>query len=336
MKFNIFSQALTSSFDIGTFNDNVDTPYGIFKEGIFKKTTTTVGTFTHMVLDTSDVLLPIEQSASFDFTPNPEIPRIPGAVLESILNFFIEVYKEIKSEVFVLVYWDTVKRDFIIHVPKQQVSGATVKYENDPLYLNDGRYVAYLDIHSHNTMKAFFSATDLKDEIGSRYFGVLGEITTEPKLALRVGFNGQSKDLNIKDLFDYDVEKLNEDSDYSLDYSSLKHLITERSAYKAPTTSYTYPNIYKDNPSKKYDTTSTLLELETYTSEEEYLDTAVALDSIKHAFNNLFGSGIPSRKAVEDFYLEIDSIVDSYSGMDVDSLDTIRDQIRLGFKYYDY
>ena len=98
---------------------------------------------------------------------------------------------------------------------------------------------------SHNTMNAFFSGTDVQDEVAARYFGVFGKILNEvPELAAKIAFNRQFKSLNYEDLFDIEVEKLHPNSDYSLDYNDYKDLIKENiktiPTYKPSTAAYPY------------------------------------------------------------------------------------------------
>ena len=92
---------------------------------------------------------------------------------------------------------------------------------------------------------AFFSGTDVQDEVAARYFGVFGKILNEvPELAAKIAFNRQFKSLTYEDLFDVEVEKLHPDSDYSLDYNDYKHLIKENiktiPTYKPSTAAYPY------------------------------------------------------------------------------------------------
>ena len=113
---------------------------------------------------------------------------------------------------------------------------------------------------------AFFSGTDVQDEVAARYFGVFGRILNEvPELAAKIAFNRQFKSLTYEDLFDVEVEKLHPDSDYSLDYNDYKHLIKENviratPAYNSSTSTAAYP--YKKNEFSR----STSEDLEYYSS----------------------------------------------------------------------
>jgi len=46
---------------------------------------------------------------------------------------------------------------------------------------------AIVEVHSHHAMRAYFSATDARDETGRRVYGVLGRLAgPHPEIALRV------------------------------------------------------------------------------------------------------------------------------------------------------
>jgi len=73
------------------------------------------------------------------------------------------------------------KDNFKLNIPDQIVSVASIKYNyNEDIELSD-RYIRYLQIHSHNTMPAFFSKTDNADEAFTNlcYYGVVGKISKE-------------------------------------------------------------------------------------------------------------------------------------------------------------
>jgi hypothetical protein len=64
---------------------------------------------------------------------------------------------------------------------------------------------------------AFFSGGDLNDEKASRLFGVIGKLSNEvPEIVVRAASNQQQVVLKVNDIFDRDIEKLQEDSDYSV------------------------------------------------------------------------------------------------------------------------
>lgn len=238
---DIFGNKSETSLEKFTEAEN---SFGIFKNGIFKKVKNDLGTFTYKVQDMPD-FNGLTEECAFDFERSEDIPKMPYTIFESILDFYKDVYNEIKSEVYCIVLWDKIKKDFIIHVPSQVVSGAAVKYERDPEIYSNTNLVPYFENHSHNVMGAFFSGTDVQDEVAARYFGVFGKILNEvPELAAKIAFNRQFKSLNYEDLFDIEVEKLHPNSDYSLDYNDYKDLIKENiktiPTYKPSTAAYPY------------------------------------------------------------------------------------------------
>ena len=59
------------------------------------------------------------------------------------------------------------------------------------------------EFHSHGRMRAFFSATDDRDEQGFRIYGVVGQVDqAAPRIALRVGIYGHFQELRLEDVFE--------------------------------------------------------------------------------------------------------------------------------------
>ena len=122
----------------------------------------------------------------------PALPRIPQELLRSIIGFFrSQMELGAEFEALVRIYWDRKEQKFIPFVPKQRVTKdrVTVRLTDEDLP-DDTRYLYYADIHSHNSMKAVFSAIDDMDERGTRLYLVIGQTfsdgsfvyTTEPFL----------------------------------------------------------------------------------------------------------------------------------------------------------
>lgn len=57
-------------------------------------------------------------------------------------------------------------------------------------YTGGGDPDTVCDLHSHVEMRAFFSATDTRDELGFRLYAVIGRIFTKPEIRMRVGIYG--------------------------------------------------------------------------------------------------------------------------------------------------
>lgn len=95
------------------------------------------------------------------------------------------------TERYVSVTWDG---RYHLNFPSQEGSGGGVTYERLPSTL--------LDIHSHGTLNAFFSATDNKDEQGLGLYMVVGELDMLwPKVELRVGVYGYFAPLRLDEVF---------------------------------------------------------------------------------------------------------------------------------------
>lgn len=114
------------------------------------------------------------------------LPKIPGSILKSIVDFIMLVEKTYGTEVLVRIYWDPDKEEYLFELPEQEVSPSSVM-TREPLM--DGVY-PIMDIHSHCHYDAFFSVVDNADEVGSRLYGVVGSVHNDPQFLLRAGTGG--------------------------------------------------------------------------------------------------------------------------------------------------
>ena len=108
----------------------------------------------------------------------PALPLIPLDLIGSITSFFCSfMEKGAEYEALALIYWDTKERRFFAYIPKQTVrkEHITADLRGCP-YDDDSRYIRYADIHSHNSMEAFFSFEDDRDERGTGLYLVMGEL----------------------------------------------------------------------------------------------------------------------------------------------------------------
>ena len=86
-------------------------------------------------------------------------------------------------------------------IPKQKVGKASVSY--DWSHKKEGEEVI-LDIHSHNTMGAFFSGTDDHDDTTfTGISGVAGKLNdSSPALIWRVNLGSIKRTITMDDIFD--------------------------------------------------------------------------------------------------------------------------------------
>lgn len=135
------------------------------------------------------------------------VPKIPVEILISIVSFFRKINKKFDSEVFVQVFYDTEKEEYIAHVPKQEVSGASVVYVNDEDFDLTNKILVF-EVHSHNTMGAFWSSIDDADEKSDRFYGVIGKVNQYyPEMLIRLSVGGERSDIDIEDIFEVSTDK---------------------------------------------------------------------------------------------------------------------------------
>ena len=131
------------------------------------------------------------QQVQAGFTP--ALPLIPLDLIGSITSFFRSFMEgNAEYEALALIYWDTKFQCFSAYVPKQTVSKEHVEADlRDCPYDDDPRYIRYADIHSHNSMKAFFSDEDDQDERGTGLYLVMGELNRFfPDIKARISCGG--------------------------------------------------------------------------------------------------------------------------------------------------
>ena len=131
------------------------------------------------------------------------LPKIPAHIFSKVMGFFKSISEELHYEVLVHILYDTEEKEYIIKVPKQRISEASVNSETDEPYPD--RYIHVMDFHSHNTMPAVFSGTDNADEKETRLYAVAGRFNqTFPEITVRAGCAGKFIPLNPEDVFEGD------------------------------------------------------------------------------------------------------------------------------------
>ena len=131
------------------------------------------------------------------------LPKIPAHIFSKVMGFFKSISDELHYEVLVHILYDTEEKEYIIKVPKQRISEASVNSETDEPYPD--RCIHVMDIHSHNTMPAVFSETDNADEKETRLYAVAGKFNrTFPEITVRAGCAGKFIPLNPEDVFEGD------------------------------------------------------------------------------------------------------------------------------------
>lgn len=142
------------------------------------------------------------------------VPKVPWALFRQTIGFFRAVAGSMNnSEALVQFFYNPNAAPgadpWIAHVPSQQVSGGRVEATNtiDP----EGKLLHVMDIHSHNTMGAFWSSTDDTDELrAERFYGVVGKVTDiTPEWLFRVNINGTFHPLTLHEVIETPTQAVN-------------------------------------------------------------------------------------------------------------------------------
>ncbi|CCF16727.1 putative uncharacterized protein [Brevibacillus laterosporus GI-9] len=133
------------------------------------------------------------------------LPKVPGVLLNQIINFF-RYYCEKPGgpyEVMVELYFDQKNNEYFIKVPQQKVSISNIVYDSTFQDFKD--HILVMHIHSHHYMKAEFSEKDDLDEQAFLIYGVIGTLNSEILgINFRAGKSGSFIKVNINDLFEFD------------------------------------------------------------------------------------------------------------------------------------
>ncbi len=134
----------------------------------------------------------------------PALPLIPAKLLMQVFTFFYHFAQcGNGKEALVNIYWDKQNQRFIADVPEQLVSKVSVDSKMSEKFADD-RYIHYMDIHSHNTMAAFFSPIDDHDEKATRLYTVIGKLNKgKPEIKTRISNGGKFMDIDPKQVFEF-------------------------------------------------------------------------------------------------------------------------------------
>ena len=131
-----------------------------------------------------------------------KLPKIPSEIFYSIVEYFRE---DLGKEAMVRIVYNKECGEFSFYKAGGRRSKARLDYEfevDESLFCPN--MVQVMEIHSHNTMPAFFSVVDDQDESGyPGVFGVIGNLDCQsPSMKFRAGVSGIFKELDCLDLFE--------------------------------------------------------------------------------------------------------------------------------------
>lgn len=198
------------------------TEYVIAKNGLFEVRHSDIATIT----------LPAKEVIGVETVLTPgvhlKLPRIPFEMLRQTVAFFKEVCdKRNNAEAFVRIWWNRVEERFEIRCPEQRVSGGSVNHSDDFDQDASGDWLIVMDIHSHNTMGAFWSGVDDADEKKApegRLFGVIGKVPSFiPEWKWRMRSRDGFIDMNMADIFEGPTQPL----PFTVDFQTVLRVLTE-------------------------------------------------------------------------------------------------------------
>ena len=120
-------------------------------------------------------------------------PKIPYRLFQAIVEDF-KAYPE--SERIVQICWNEEKEEYYLSFPSYEESGKSF------IHYHFKAVPPIVTIHSHNTMPAYFSQIDNRDEAITGVYGVIGTVHQNPTFKFRVGMEGSFQELELFDLFE--------------------------------------------------------------------------------------------------------------------------------------
>lgn len=132
-----------------------------------------------------------------------KLPKIPMSILQSIIAYF---RNDLENEAWVKICYNQKSQEYFLVKGNTQATRTSVNYtiSSDGL-INNTDIIQVMDVHSHNTMRAFFSMVDDADECYPGLFGVIGCLDQEqPEMRFRAGYEGVFTLLACNTLFEED------------------------------------------------------------------------------------------------------------------------------------
>lgn len=204
------------------------------------------------------------------------IPKIPFKYIHMALDFYRDVNEQDKTEASLLFFWNKdnkplpkkysdgeeikgllVDGQLIVYVPKQKNSSTLSEFHMDPMvdYLRTN-YSILAETHSHNTMNAFFSATDDANENASQFYGVWGKVKDEqPAFAFRYCSGDSKIECDPSILFDWPtqiIETTHKITTTMDPVTTQTYVETEETIYHGPFDKINYPSEWMEQHTKAF------------------------------------------------------------------------------------
>lgn len=129
-----------------------------------------------------------------------KLPKIPMSLLDEVIQYFRE---DITREAMVRIFFHKEKKCFYMEKADGIKTRNSIYYEfSSNEELMQGKVLQVMDIHSHNTMPAYFSPVDDRDEADyPGLFGVIGNLHDIPQCLFRAGVDGVFQEYPLGEFF---------------------------------------------------------------------------------------------------------------------------------------
>jgi PRTRC genetic system protein A len=155
--------------------------YVLAEQGLIKRIEASFVTADHLLVPIAADLIGLHLAPYPRQGLQLKVPRLPGQLLAQVYH---DARRDLSREVMYHCKFNHSRGWWVERAEATHQSAVRVSYRYDPRDI-------VLDLHSHQTMGAFFSQTDDDDEQGCRFYGVIGRLDQpRPELALRLGLFG--------------------------------------------------------------------------------------------------------------------------------------------------
>lgn len=126
-----------------------------------------------------------------------KLPKMPASIMDSILAYF---QADLSKEAWVKVCYNKASGEyFLVKGCADSVGKAYINFSMPADGIIDNKnIIQVMEVHSHNTMPAIFSATDDADELYPGLYAVIGRLDTDcPDVRIRAGLDGSFCDVPL-------------------------------------------------------------------------------------------------------------------------------------------
>ena len=131
-----------------------------------------------------------------------KLPKMSRHVLDKIVDFF---RRQLPNEGAVRILYNRKTGEFFTVFAEGKATRTSIEYDYttaEPLMCMPD-VIQVCEIHSHNTMSAYFSPQDDADEQYAGVFGVIGNLDMEtPSIKFRAGLDGVFTEIAVSELFE--------------------------------------------------------------------------------------------------------------------------------------